>query len=407
MSNKQENAYRESFKLWKIAANDPSIVLMEEMSYNLNLFKIPKVFRNVVNKCFTDNLLEYSEPGGMSELKDEIMDYEFEVNSSLKKRNAFVFVGSGISEVFYRYMKAILSLPENRNRKKVILFKPGYLFFDISVNRAGGKVKHVEGFRKDKFIPKIDLVKKAMTSDVCAIVIVNPHNPTGIEYDNKYLSEIVLSALKKKIFVISDEVYESMLKPGKTHTNIFSIRNSFNYTVRMFGPVKDRPGFSGVRIGYGIGDKRLESLLMNDYLGQSFSGNIISEYLFLYDMTLRKYILNEKKYKGKILDISQDEVEDYKRVVEHNKRIIFKLQDFVLCKLSKRKDVFDFIEPDGCNMVFFAKKNLKNKKFVDFGVGLYSGDFFNCSGKDDKCWSRICLTTNADYLKRGIDRLSH
>jgi alanine-synthesizing transaminase len=50
---------------------------------------------------------------------------------------------------------------------------------------------------------------------VCAIMIINPDNPTGMVYSQETLQQIVAIAKEFGLFIISDEVYNNIVYNGK------------------------------------------------------------------------------------------------------------------------------------------------------------------------------------------------
>ncbi len=178
--------------------------------------------------------------------------------------------------------------------------------------------------------------------------------------------------------------------------------------MKVFGPSKDRPGMTGLRIGYCIADMRLKKSLENEYLARNFSINILSEYIFLVDLALRA-----KKLTGESSDIlsnfSVEDVEEYYETVQSNYEKIFDYQDKIISVLKHSNQVVDYIVPQGCNMIFFKyHEDLSHADFFNRmlkqGIGLYPGDVFHIDGGKGQ-WSRICITQNIDKLTEGLSRL--
>lgn len=53
-------------------------------------------------------------------------------------------------------------------------------------------------------------------SNVCAIMIINPDNPTGMVYSREILQQIVAVAREFNLFIIADEVYNNIVYNGET-----------------------------------------------------------------------------------------------------------------------------------------------------------------------------------------------
>lgn len=407
-SNNMNLVYKKMFDSWEIMDKKPNLVLLETMSYDLKVFKMPNIFKKVIRQSL-DNRLRYSSLGGMPALKEQILSYELALNPNIEKSEISIFVGNGVQELLYSVIKAILQLPENTNRKEVIVFSPGYSLFDAVIKVVRGKIRLVGGLRRDDFVPTIDKVKQAITKNTCAIILVNPHNPTTVCYKKDYLLDILALAKKYNLMVISDEVYSEMVRPPNKHSSIVSLNNGFDNLVKLFGPSKDRPGMAGLKIGYSIGDIKLKRSLTEDYLTRNYSINILSEHIFLVDLALRT-----NKLTGKLSPVlskfSNKEIEDYYLTLGSNLSKIFNYQDKILNMLRKSDKIIDYIPPQGCNMIFFRYyKDLSPKDFfkhiLSLNVGLYTGDTFHVNEKINGAWSRICVTQNWDKLSTGLKRL--
>lgn len=400
--------YQKMFDSSELMIDKPRLIMLENMDYNLSTFKMPKIFKSVIKKVLAENKLRYSDLGGMKALKDQIWEYELALNPSIKKTLASLFVGNGVEEVLFASLKAILKLPENINRNEVIIFAPGYSLFETTIKVLGGKVQVVKGKRVNNFIPTQEAIKKAINSNTCAIVFANPNNPTAISYGRDYLKGLIKLAKKYDLFVISDEIYAEMVRSPKKHVSIISINKGFNNVVKVFGPSKDRPGMTGLKIGYLIGDPRLEESIKQEYLARNFTINILSEYVFLVDLVLRVYRVTGVLKNCKIFELSDKDIKDYFKTVESNRRKMFGFQKKVIKLLRNSEKVADVIMPDGCNMLFFRfHKDMSADDFFNYflnlGVGLYSPDIFHID-EDEGSWSRICITQSFEKIEQGLKR---
>ncbi|MBI5227139.1 aminotransferase class I/II-fold pyridoxal phosphate-dependent enzyme [Candidatus Micrarchaeota archaeon] len=58
--------------------------------------------------------------------------------------------------------------------------------------------------------PDLDDIRRNITDDVAAILVINPNNPTGMVYSTQSLADIIDIARKKGIAVVADEVYNKL-----------------------------------------------------------------------------------------------------------------------------------------------------------------------------------------------------
>jgi len=59
--------------------------------------------------------------------------------------------------------------------------------------------------------------------NICAIMIINPDNPTGMVYSKEMLQEIVAVARENDLFIIADEVYINIVYNGETTVPISDV----------------------------------------------------------------------------------------------------------------------------------------------------------------------------------------
>jgi len=59
--------------------------------------------------------------------------------------------------------------------------------------------------------------------NICAIMLINPDNPTGMVYTKELLEEIVAVARENDLFIISDEVYINVVYNGKSTVPISDV----------------------------------------------------------------------------------------------------------------------------------------------------------------------------------------
>ncbi|NLD48102.1 MAG: pyridoxal phosphate-dependent aminotransferase, partial [Clostridiaceae bacterium] len=115
-----------------------------------------------------------------------------------------------------------------------------------------------EGF---KF--SIEKLEKAVTAKTKAIVINSPSNPTGMVYTEDELKAIADLAVKKGIFVVSDEIYEELIYDGYKHTSIASINDEIKNLTIVVNGVSKSYSMTGWRIGYTASNEQIANIMGN------------------------------------------------------------------------------------------------------------------------------------------------
>lgn len=104
----------------------------------------------------------------------------------------------------------------------IVLLTPIYPPFLKAVNGSGRRLVDVpldpQGWRLDP-----DRLQAAVDDRTKAILICNPHNPTGRVFDRAELEAIGRVAVEHDLLLLSDEVWADLLHPGAGHTPMASI----------------------------------------------------------------------------------------------------------------------------------------------------------------------------------------
>ncbi|HEX8605955.1 MAG TPA: aminotransferase class I/II-fold pyridoxal phosphate-dependent enzyme, partial [Pseudoduganella sp.] len=76
---------------------------------------------------------------------------------------------------------------------------------------------------QSEWMPDIEDIRKKITSNTRAIVVINPNNPTGALYPDEVLLQIIALARQHQLIIYADEIYDKVLYDGATHTSIASL----------------------------------------------------------------------------------------------------------------------------------------------------------------------------------------
>lgn len=123
-----------------------------------------------------------------------------------------VFTGNGVSELIVMAMQALLNEGD-----EVLIPMPDYPLWTAAVNLSGGTAVHYLCDEANEWNPDIADIKRKITPNTKAIVIINPNNPTGAVYSQEILVEIVKLAEQHGLVVFSDEIYDKIIYDDAKH----------------------------------------------------------------------------------------------------------------------------------------------------------------------------------------------
>ncbi len=163
-----------------------------------------------------------------------------------------IYTGNGASELINLSMSALLDSGD-----EVLVPSPDYPLWTACVTLAGGKAVHYICDEEAEWYPDIDDMKKKITPNTKAIVIINPNNPTGALYPKELLEQIVALAREHQLMIFSDEIYDRLVMDELEHISIASLAPDL-FCVTFSGLSKSHM-IAGFRVGWMIlsGNKNL------------------------------------------------------------------------------------------------------------------------------------------------------
>jgi alanine-synthesizing transaminase len=163
------------------------------------------------------NASGYTDSKGMFAPRKAIMHYTQEKHIAGVTIDD-IYIGNGASELIVMGMNALLNTGD-----EVLVPAPDYPLWTAAVSLSGGKPVHYVCDEAADWFPDIEDIKRKITPNTKAIVVINPNNPTGALYPVELLREIVDLARKHQLIVFADEIYDKTLYDGATHTSIASL----------------------------------------------------------------------------------------------------------------------------------------------------------------------------------------
>ncbi|KQW67857.1 MULTISPECIES: pyridoxal phosphate-dependent aminotransferase [unclassified Methylibium] len=162
-----------------------------------------------------------------------------------------VYLGNGASELIVMSLNALLD-----NGDEVLVPAPDYPLWTAAVSLSGGNPVHYLCDEASDWYPDLDDIRRKITPNTRAIVVINPNNPTGALYPESVLREIIEIARQHQLIIFADEIYDKTLYDGNTHTSIASLADDV-LCVTLNGLSKNYRA-CGYRAGWMVvsGDKR-------------------------------------------------------------------------------------------------------------------------------------------------------
>jgi aspartate aminotransferase len=212
-------------------------------------FDTPENVKQAGIRAIQSGFTKYTPAGGTDELKEAVIE-KFKKDNNLAYEKSQVLISCGAKHSLYNIAEALFDPGD-----EIIIPSPYWVSYPDQVLLNDATPIIVETTESEGFKLSAQKLEKAITRKTKALVLNSPSNPTGLAYDKKTLEEIAAIAVKHKIYVISDEIYEKLLYDGFTHYSIASFGQAIKDLTIVVNGVSKSHAMTGWRIGYAAGPK--------------------------------------------------------------------------------------------------------------------------------------------------------
>lgn len=213
-------------------------------------FDTPLFIKEEAKAAIDKGLTKYTPSAGRVELKEAIAA-KLNRENNIKASAGNIIVTSGAK---YSIFVAIFSLLAPGD--EVIIPSPYWVSYPEMVKLTLAKTVVLPTKRFNDFKIGPAELEKAITPKTKLLILNYPNNPTGATYSREELEAILKVVKEKKVFVLSDEIYEALTYDGRKHTSFASLPGAFESTITINGFSKTF-SMTGWRIGYLAADKRI------------------------------------------------------------------------------------------------------------------------------------------------------
>jgi aspartate/methionine/tyrosine aminotransferase len=160
-----------------------------------------------------------------------------------------ILVTNGACEALYSTMHHIVEQGD-----EVIFFEPYYTQYVNYAEFAGASVKTAPlRLVNGKWEYDFDTLERMITPKTKAMMITNPHNPTGKLFTREELMRLTEIVEKHpQLIVVSDDVYYHLPYDAREHTLFANIGDNYKRTITVFSAGK-MMNCTGWKVGWAIG----------------------------------------------------------------------------------------------------------------------------------------------------------
>ena len=348
-------------------------------------FDTPDNIKEAGIRAIREGKTKYTPAAGLIPLRQAIAD-RLKADCGLEYDYTQIVVASGAKHNVFIALMTLLNPGD-----EVIIPAPYWVTYSEAVAMAGGVPVIVSCGEEQDFKMTAEQLEAAVTDKSKLIIINNPSNPTGMLYDEAELRALCEVCVKHDLYIISDEIYYSLVYDGRPFVSIASLGEDIKERTILINGVSKSYAMTGWRIGYAAAAPNIAKIMAN-YLSHSTSApSTISQYAAIEALT------------G-----SQESVIAMKNVFEERRNYIVERMnaiDGVSCKM-----------PQGAFYVMMNMSGLIGRTLG--GRLIQDGDDFAmaflekglvavvpCSGFGAKNYVRWTYAASMESIKEGLDRL--
>lgn len=339
-------------------------------------FDTPDNIKNAAIKAIKDGFTKYTPSVGTPQLREAICA-KFKRDNQLGYKPNQVVVSCGAKHSLFNIIQVLVDEGD-----EVLIPSPYWVSYPEMVKLAGGVSRFIQTTKATNFKITPDLLKENLTSNSRVLILNSPSNPTGMVYSKNELKSIAEICVKKKILVVSDEIYEKLVYGIKEYTSIASLDSDiYNLTITVNG-VSKAYSMTGWRIGYCAGPQEVINHIKNLQDHTTSNPTSISQMA--------------------ALEAINSPVASIQAMCEEFKR----RRDALMAGIDEIPEI-SYIRPEGafylfCDVSAIGKADDIAKRILDeAGVALIPGESFGAPG-----YIRLSFATSLDKIKEGTKRIA-
>ena len=207
----------------------------------------PAVLLDAARTAIAEGHNQYPPGPGIPALRRAVAEHQRRCYAYSLDPDTQVLITAGATEAIAASILAVVDTGD-----EVVMFEPYYDSYAATVALAGGG-RRVVTLRRDGSGWAFDPAElaAAVTPRTRAILLNNPHNPTGTVFGPDELDVIARLAVEHDLIVISDEVYEHLTFDGRTHVPITTRPGMAERTITI-GSAGKMFSVTGWKIGWAV-----------------------------------------------------------------------------------------------------------------------------------------------------------
>ena len=224
---------------------------------NANVYPIPELLKEEIQKAYQNNLTNYPPANGLASLRNAVSkDLKQRWNLDYSANDILITAGS--RPLIYAVFKTIVDEGE-----KVVYPIPSWNNNHYAY-MVGADAVEIKSSVENNFLPTADDLKDHL-SDAVLLCLCSPLNPTGTMFTKEQLSdicELVIAENKRRgedqkpLYLMYDQIYSNLTFDAVHVDPVTLFPEMKDYTIYIEGISKCLAA-TGVRVGWGFGPSHI------------------------------------------------------------------------------------------------------------------------------------------------------
>ena len=207
-------------------------------------FQPPSVAIEAFYQAMLDGRNKYTTTAGLPALRKKIAASWSAYQNGMDENNVCMTM-SGTNALLNLFMTLI------NPGQNILLPEPYFPLYGPDATLVGGEAKYYPCLFEHEFIPQVSDLEEMVDEHTVAILYNFPSNPTGGTLDEQQRDDLLAFAEKHDLWIISDEVYDTMIWQGE-HVSPRTLPGMAERTL-VVGSMSKSHAMTGSRIGWIIG----------------------------------------------------------------------------------------------------------------------------------------------------------
>lgn len=207
-------------------------------------FPTPDPIKEAGIHAICTNETKYTPSAGTLELRKAVC-HRLKEDCGLDYEPSNIAVSNGAKTCVYVALRTLVNPGD-----EVILPAPYWVSYIELIQMVGGVPVVVEATEAEHFKLTPEKLAAAITPKTKCMILNNPSNPTGMMYGRPELEAIAKLCVEQDIYVISDEIYYSLVYDNREFTSFASISPEMKERTVLVNGVSKAYAMTGWRIGY-------------------------------------------------------------------------------------------------------------------------------------------------------------